>query len=72
MKLIIAGISLIILGYLWMVLNASMGYTNAWWWFRWSDFKLILGLFHLAGAIIIALGLRQRRKLRASAQKSRP
>ena len=62
MKLIITGIVVILMGYAWLVLNACQGHTSAWWWFRWSDFKLILGLFHLVGAIIIGLGVKQRRK----------
>lgn len=74
MKLIIGGIAVIIFGYIWMVVNASVGYTKAWWWFRWSDFKLVLGLLHLAGAILIGLGLRQRKKMQreSSAIASRP
>ncbi len=62
MKLIITGIVVILIGYAWLVVCALHGYTNAWWWFRWSDFKLVLGLFHLVGAVIIGLGVLQRKK----------
>lgn len=74
MRLIIGGIAVIVLGYVWMIVNASVGYTKAWWWFRWSDFKLVLGLLHLAGAILIGLGVRQRSKIKQkrSGDDSRP
>ena len=62
MKLIVTGLVVIVLGYVWLIFNATVGYTNAWWWFRWSDFKLILAAFHLVGAVIIGLGVNQRRK----------
>ena len=64
MKLIITGLIIIVLGYAWLIFNAVVGYTNAWWWFRWSDFKFILAGFHLVGAVIIGLGVKQRSKPR--------
>lgn len=62
MKIIVAGIVVILVGYAWLVLNAYVGYTNAWWWFSWSEYKPLFGAFHLAGAILIGLGIQRRRK----------
>lgn len=68
MKLIISGIVFILLGYLWMFIIVKAGYTNAWWWFPWKEYKYILGAFHLIGAVIIGLGINQRKKQREASQ----
>ncbi|KIX13173.1 phage holin family protein [Dethiosulfatarculus sandiegensis] len=62
MKLVLLGVGVILVGFGWIVLNASAGYTNAWWWFRWSEFKPIFGAFIFVGVFLIGLGIVKKRK----------
>lgn len=59
MTLIVLGALVIVIGFVWMVICASAGWSPAWWYFEWAEFKFILGAHFLTGGVLIGLGLRK-------------
>jgi len=44
MVLLILGVLVVVVGFTWMAACASAGWSDAWWFFEWQDFKWVLGL----------------------------
>ncbi len=61
MKLVVAGIIIIVLGFVWLFSMPALGYDSPLF-FRWSDFKAILGIFVIGGAAVLGLGVTQIKK----------
>ena len=61
MKLVVAGIIIIVLGFVWLFSMPFLGYDSPLF-FRWGDFKPILGIFVIGGAAVLGLGVTQIKK----------
>ena len=59
MAYIILGVLVIIVGFVWMFICASAGWSPAWWYFDWEQFKFVLGAHFLVSGVLIGLGLRK-------------
>ncbi len=59
MVCIVVGAVVVITGFVWMFICASAGWSSAWWYFEWAQFKFILGAHLLTGGLLIGLGLRK-------------
>lgn len=61
MKLAILGGVIILLGFVWLFSMPALGYDSPLF-FRWSDFKPILGITTIGGAVVLGLGVMQIKK----------
>ena len=53
---LILGALIVVGGFVWMAICASAGWSDAWWFFEWKDFKFVLLGHLLVGGILVAYG----------------
>ena len=57
---IITGILIIIWSFVWMAICANAGWSDAWWYFDWEQYKFVMLIQWLVAALLIGYGLRSR------------
>ena len=67
---LILGSLICIAGFVWMFICASTGWSDAWWYFDWQEFKLVLLGHLLVGGMLIGLGVQRILKRRKVQRKS--
>lgn len=60
-KLVVAGIIIILLGFVWLFSLPALDHSSPLF-FRWSDFKPILGIFVIGGAAVLGVTRIQKKK----------
>lgn len=58
---VVAGLGALLVCLGWMIIIIHVGWSDAWWWFEWAQFKYIMLPFFIVAGVLIALGLRKRK-----------
>ncbi len=66
---VLAGIVLLVLVFVWMAVIVNVGWSDAWWWFEWQEFKFVMLPFFIAAGLSIGWGVRLSRTDREKGER---